>query len=101
MTAAFVLTGMRVAKESLADIYDGVKIMHESTAYDMILDEGRIEGKIEEVVRVLLLLGRERFGRLSSKAESALKSIVDIKRLERMAKAILTANSWNEILATK
>ena len=38
---------MRIAKDPPADIYVGVKIMHESTAFDMILDEGRTEGKIE------------------------------------------------------
>ncbi len=65
----------------------------------MILDEGRVEGKIEGEVSLLLLQGRRRFGRISAKAESALKSINDIARLERMAEAILTAKSWSELLA--
>src|SRR5205807_2024988 len=58
MTAAFILTGLRVQKADLASIYDGVRIMHESSAYDMILDEGRLEGEI----RLLLRQGRKRFG---------------------------------------
>jgi hypothetical protein len=32
--------------------------------------------------------------------ESAVTSIKDVDRLERMADAVLTANSWQELLAT-
>ena len=73
MTAALILTGSRVPKESLGAIYDGVKIMHESNAYDMILDEGRIEGQIS----LLLRQGRKRFGPPSPKIKAALTAIKD------------------------
>ncbi len=105
MTAAFILTGMRVPKDSLASIYDGVKIMHESTAYDMILDEGlskgRAEGRAEGEIRLLRLLGEDRFGAPTSRTEAALATIQDLGRLERMAKALWSAKSWKELLATK
>ena len=96
MTAAFILTGLRVRREDLASIYDGVRVMHESTAYDMILDEGRVEGEI----RLLLRQGRKRFGPPDPPTESALKAIKDLERLERMGEAVLTVNSWQELLAT-
>jgi predicted transposase YdaD len=100
MTAAFILTGMRVPKETLSSIYDGVRIMHESSAYDMILDEGRIEGRIEGEIKLVRLLGPHRFGSPSAKVEAALTAIRDLDRLERLAEAILTAKSWKELLAT-
>jgi hypothetical protein len=100
MTAAFILTGLRVPKEDLPSIYDGVRIMHESTAYDVILDEGRVEGDLRTSHRWLLRLGRKRFGAADSTTESALTSIKDLERLERMAEAVLTVNSWQELLAT-
>ncbi len=96
MTAAFILTGLRVQKEDLASIYDGVRVMHESTAYDMILDEGRAEGQI----RLLLRQGRRRFGAADPATEAALTSIQDLERLGRIAEAMLTANSWPELLST-
>ena len=96
MTAAFILTGLRVQKSDLANIYDGVRIMHESTAYDIILDEGRLEGEI----RLLLLLGQKRFGPAEPATEAALKATKDLERLERMGEAILTVSSWKELLAT-
>ena len=75
---------------------DGVRVMHESTAYDMILDEGRLEGEI----RLLLRLGRKRFGPLDAADEAVLKSTKDPERLERLADAILTVRSWEELLST-
>src|SRR5438067_877581 len=102
MTAAFILTGLRVAKETLASIYDGVRIMHESTAYDLILEEGRVEGlregELRTYHRLLLRLGRKRFGPADAATESALTSIQDLDRLERMAEAVLSATSWQEWL---
>ncbi len=100
MTAAFILTGMRVAKEDLASIYSGVRIMHESTAYDMILDEGEIRGKIRQSHFLLLKQGKKRFGPPDSPTEAALTAIQDLDRLERMAEAVLTVSSWQELLAT-
>jgi hypothetical protein len=96
MTAAFILTGLRVQKEDLANIYDGVRIMHESTAYDVIMDEGRLEGEIS----VLLRQGRIRFGPADPDTESALTGLKDRERLGRMTEAVLTASSWEELLAT-
>jgi len=104
MTAAFILTGMRVAKETMATIFDGVKIMHESTAYDMILDEGRVEGRVEGEIRnnhrILLRLGRQRFGAADAATEAVLTAIQDLNRLERMTDALLTVTSWEELLRT-
>jgi predicted transposase YdaD len=100
MTAAFILTGLRVAKETLAGIYDGVRIMHESTAYDVILEEGCAKGELRASHRLLLRQGRQRFGPADAATEAALTSIQDLDRLERMADAVLTAASWPELLAT-
>jgi predicted transposase YdaD len=109
MTAAFILTGLRVPKETLADIYDGVRIMHESTAYDVILEEGRAEGRLEGRLegeirnshRLLLRQGQKRFGPPDPATESALKSVQDVERLERMAEALLSVSSWQELLLTR
>src|SRR5262249_27471282 len=58
MTAAFILTGLRIKKGDLASIYKGIGLMQESTAYDEILEEG----EIKRSHRVLLRQGRSRFG---------------------------------------
>jgi hypothetical protein len=95
MTAAFILTGLRVKKEDLASIYKGVRVMHESTAYDEAVEEGRIEA----THHVLLKLGGKLLGPPDPSVESALTSIQDVERLDRMTEAILTVKSWEELLS--
>jgi len=109
MNAAFILAGMRVLKDPLAQVFAGVRIMHESTAYDVAVDEGvqiglekgRLEGRLEGEIKVLLRLGSRQFGAPDAPTESALRAIQDLERLERMTDAIFTAKSWQELLATR
>jgi hypothetical protein len=97
MTAAFILTGLRVPKETLSDIYSGARIMHQSTAYDSAVDEGSIKTSH----RALLSLGRQLFGDPNPKTEAALTAIDDPERLQRMIDIILRVKSWKALLAAK
>jgi hypothetical protein len=96
MTAAYVLTGLRVGREGLAQIDRGVGVMQESSGYPLILEEGEIQASR----RLLLCLGRNRFGPPDAATEAALTAITDPDRLGRLADAVLTASSWPELLAT-
>jgi predicted transposase YdaD len=96
MAAAYILTGLRVKKGELASIYKGIGLMQESTAYDEILEEG----EVKRSHRLLLRQGHQRFGPPDAAIEGELTAIRDLDRLERMADAILTASSWQELLAT-
>lgn len=100
MTAAYILTGLRVKKGDLSSIYKGVRLMQDSTAYDEILEEGELRGELKRSHRLLLRLGRKRFGNPDAATESELIAIKDLERLERLADAILTAETWQELLAT-
>jgi hypothetical protein len=104
MTATFVLTGLRAGRPALAEVFQGVKVMHESSAFALYeekgREEGRQEGRVEESHRLLLRLGHTRFGKADDGSESALRAIRDLDRLERLADAVLTAQSWQELLAT-
>ena len=82
--------------EDLASIYQGVRVMHESTAYDEAVEEGCVKTSH----RFLLKQGRKLLGSTDSSIESALTSIQDVERLERMGEAILTVKSWEELLST-
>jgi predicted transposase YdaD len=104
MVAAYILTGLRVPKNELSAIYRGVGLMQESTAFDEIVEEserrGELRGEIKRSHRLLLRLGRNRFGSPDAAAEAQLTSIDDLDRLDRLADAIFTAASWQELLAT-
>jgi hypothetical protein len=96
MMAAFVLTGLRIPREKLVPIYDGVRVMQEIAAYDYYVEEGCIQGE----QRILLRMARNRFGEPDEEAVAALKAIKDVERLERLGDAVFTAASWQELLAT-
>lgn len=70
--------------------------MHESSAYELIMDEGAIKASH----RHLMLLGKQRFGPPGDDTVSALKAIKDLDRLDRLTVAVLTVSSWPELLAT-
>lgn len=96
MTAAFILTGLRAGRQNLSAIFRGVKVMHESSAFELYEEKGRIE----ECHRLLFRMGWNRFGAPDVETGAALRSIQDLDRLERMADALLTVRSWEEFLAT-
>jgi hypothetical protein len=96
MTAAFILTGLRAGRQNLSGIFRGVKVMHESSAFELYEEKGRVE----ECHRLLYRQGWNRFGAPEAEIGEALRAIQDLDRLERMADAVLTARSWQELLAT-
>ena len=63
-------------------------------------DEAIEEGEIRSSHNLLLRLGRKLIGAPDVAAEAELKSIRDVDRLGRLADAVLTAKSWQELLAT-
>jgi len=99
-TAAYVLTGMRVSKEKAQQLFQGVRAMRESTAYQAILDEGRVEGRVEGTQNTILRLARRICGNPPPTVESALRAITDLERLERISDRVLDAGSWEELIAT-
>jgi hypothetical protein len=78
--------------------------MHEPPALDYYYEKGLKEGmqlgRIDVDHRLLLRQGQKRFGPVDADIEAALRTIDDLDRLERLADAVLTANSWHELLAT-
>ncbi len=100
MMAAYILTGLRVDKSDLASIYRGVGLMGATTAFDEAIEEGEARGELKRSHRLILRLGRKPFGDPDVATQARLTAITDLDRLERLAEAIFTANSWEELLAT-
>ena len=69
--------------------------MKESTTYQAILRAG----KLEEAKRILLRLGRKRFGPPKAAVKSNIESIADLVRLEHLSDRILAAKNWDELIA--
>jgi hypothetical protein len=59
------------------------------------------EGRLIAARRVILLMGREKFGPPDAATRKTIQSLTNRKRLERMALRLLRVNSWQELLATR
>ena len=96
LTEALLLAGLRVRRDIAVRIFRGVRIMHESDTYLMILEEGE-----EKATRELILLqGEDRFGPPDESVKAALTDVSDLNRLKRMARQTPKATSWQALLQT-
>jgi predicted transposase YdaD len=62
MTATFVLAGLRLPRPALAEVFRGVRVMHESSAFEFYEEKGREEGRqvgLQEGRQVGLQEGRQ------------------------------------------
>jgi hypothetical protein len=96
LTEALLLTGLRVRRDIAARIFRGVRVMHESDTYLMIVDEGKEKFAKETI----LMFAEERLGSCDEAVRSQLANVTDLDRLKRMVRCAAKAASWQEILET-
>ena len=101
LLAAYVLTGLRLARPTADRLFQGVRAVEDSTTYQGIIDDGRKLGRLEEAKKLLLLQARNRFGRSDPDNEAALESITDLSLLERLGEKLVRARSWSGWLRMK
>jgi hypothetical protein len=95
-TATDVLMGLRYPRTLVAQLLQGVYGMKESVTYQAIVEEGEIQG----AQKVLLRLGRKKFGVPTREVEEELHSIVDLDRLNYLCERLLDVSTWAELLTT-
>jgi len=96
LTAAFLLTGLRVKRDVARQVFRGVRTMKDSDTYLAIIDEGREA----EAKSVILRLGQKRYGPPDEGITVKLDGITDLERLHRIAERLLDAPSWQDLLDT-
>jgi hypothetical protein len=99
--ASFILLGLRYDKDVIRELYKGVKEMKESSTYQYIFGEGKLEGKIEATHDAILTFGEFRLGQADASVRAALSSVTDLDRLLRMQHRLPQVTDWNELLATE
>ena len=88
--------------------------MKESSTYQAIVEEGRVEGiargmaeglatglatgAVAEAKKVLRLLGDEAFGIPDAATKAAIERLNDQSKLEELLRRMLTASSWRDLL---
>ena len=93
--ATFVLMGMRYDEDVLERLYRGVPEMEESSGYQLIMKRGERKA----LIRTVLDLGRLKFGDLDADQLASLQRTKDLDRLGEMSRRIITATTWDELLA--
>ena len=73
--------------------------MEESSTIRAFIEEGRVKGMIEEARRIILLLGRIRFGDAGDAVVSRLDAISNLEKLEQLVERLLIVSSWDELLS--
>lgn len=101
--ACAVLLRLRYGAMALESLLDEIPDVFQEPPFDRLVakwrEEGRAEGRAEEVRKMLLRQGRKKYGPPTPETESALNAITDIDRLEAMCERLLDVASWDELLA--
>jgi predicted transposase YdaD len=96
MTAAYVLTGVRVTQDEVNRLYRGITMLEESTSYQYILKRGALE----RLRKLVLRLGRAKFAAEPDAAiVSRIEAVAEPDELDRLAERVLFVNSWAELIA--
>ena len=67
--------------------------MNESSTYQAIVDEGRLQAMRSTLIR----LGRQRVGPPTESAQSAIQVIDNLEKLKELTERLLTASSSQEL----
>jgi hypothetical protein len=95
LTAAYVLTGLRVPRELSLQLFQGVRAMRDSDTYMAIIDEGRLD----QTKKLLLRFGQKSLGAPSESVAATLAASTDLQRLELLLERLGEVKSWQELLA--
>jgi predicted transposase YdaD len=97
--ATSMLLGLNHPKESIKALLQGIGHMKESAMYQLILEEGRVEGELQEARRMLYRLGERRIGPLSAEIRAKVERISDLDRLHGLQDRVLEVSNWEELMA--
>ncbi len=73
--------------------------MEESSTILAFIEEGRVMGLVEESRKMILRLGRIRFGEAGDAVVSGLDAISNLEKLEELVERLLIVLSWDELLS--
>jgi hypothetical protein len=97
LTAAYVLTGMRVSEDEAKRIFQGglmlENVLEDSTTYQYILRKGAIR----HTRQLLLRQGRAKFGEPDAATVARIEVIDDLDQLDRLGERLVTAATWQEL----
>ena len=93
----FILLGMRHTKERIAELRKGIAMvdLRESSFYQLIHEEGELAA----ARRMILSIGRRKFGAIPPEIATTLGNITEQAKLEELADRLIDVSSWKDLLA--
>jgi predicted transposase YdaD len=99
----FLLMGLRFPAAEASELLQGVQAMRESTTYQAILEEGRLEGlsegRLEGEKRLLALMGGEKFGPPDARTREKIDALQSIERIEELTRRLLHVERWEDLFS--
>ena len=96
--ATYVLLGLRYSREMAKQLFRGVHSMRDSSTYQAIMEDGRVEGAVAEARKLLRRAGDRLYGPADRPAATTIDGIDELARLEALFDLVPTAKSWQELL---
>ena len=93
-----ILMGLRLEGGLIDQLLKGAKNMRGSSYAQMLIEEGREEGLLEEARKNILRIVRLRFGITDIQLESALASINDLSNLEQILDESIVVQNLDEFM---
>ncbi len=101
LTTSFSLCGLRHDATQIRELFMSLaQVLEDSTTYQWIISQGFARGEATEARKILLRIGRKRFGEPAESHRAALDGIVSLDRLEHLADRVIDATSWDDLLST-
>jgi hypothetical protein len=98
-----LILGLRYDEDAVQEVIRRMNWLREFVTYHIIREEGRDEGRdvgqLEGERRLLLRLGTVKLGAPPPHVVAATEGSDDLTLLERLGVTLLTASSWNGVLA--
>lgn len=80
------------------ELFKGGSFMRESDTYQAILEEGIVEGRLQNARAMLFRLGTRRWGPPARATKQRLDVISDLEQLQALTDRLLDASDWEELL---
>ena len=105
-SATGLVMGLRYTPETIYQTLRRIMGIEESSVYQDLLQRGEarglvkgaVKGALDEARKLVLKLGKKRFGLPNDQVKTALKGMVDVADIERLHDKLLDVKNWEELL---
>jgi predicted transposase YdaD len=96
----YILMGLRYQPNLIEHLLPDLRTMKESATYQLILSEGREDGRVQEARKILFGQGQRRLGPPSDAHRLQIEQLKSVERLEALLYRLLEVETWEQLLSS-